>query len=126
MAVQIVRNVTSDVSEKPGAERYQFTLNGTRYSIDLLPSEWNDFLAGRNDMTVPKFTTLGRVLSTKSEGDENDENGEATTKSEGQAIREWGKANGFSVQDKGKLPKELKEAYAKAMAEQNDEEKADA
>lgn len=113
MAVEITRTVTSDLSKAKGAVRKQYTLDGTRYAIDVTEQEWNDFLASE---AVAQFVMFSRTLSSKGDGnDENDEH--ESPKTEAQEIREWAQANGIDVSERGRVAKDVVERYKAAQAQ---------
>lgn len=116
MAVEIIKARKSDISSKKGKDvrQFKFSLDGQRYTIDLAENEWNAFLSGETnaDGTVKVGVPTLLTFATPVGGvNVTDNDGQAV---DGAAIREWAKANGYSVSDRGKLAQKVKDEYAKA------------
>ncbi|MFF4283645.1 Lsr2 family protein [Streptomyces kronopolitis] len=109
MAQKIVTVYTDDLTgeESQEAATHTFTLNGVSYEIDLGPDSYEQMLEAFSPF-IRAGRKTGRVRSrvanrsTKGTGEETAE------------IRAWAKKNGFKVNDRGRVPVDIKEAYEKA------------
>lgn len=109
MAKKVQITLVDDLDkESPADETVSFSLDGVSYEIDLTAANAGKL---RDDLAVwiGHAERTGGRRSTKSRG---------TTGSGGRAdvaaIREWARANGFTVSDRGRISAEVREAYAKA------------
>ncbi|WP_250442673.1 Lsr2 family protein [Actinotalea sp. C106] len=92
--------ITDDIDGSEGAQSYAFSWQGTNYEIDLTDEHRDDFLRA-----LEPFITAGR----KTAGSRS----RATSKgsSDAAVVREWGRANGFKVPDRGRIPADVRTAY---------------
>ena len=107
--VQII--LEDDLDGGDASETVTFGLDGVTYEIDLN----EDNAAALRDALAPwvgharraggRRTTRKASASTGS----SSQGGTETTK-----IREWARANGYEVSDRGRISAEIQEAYAKA------------
>lgn len=90
-----------------GGETIQFGLDGVAYEIDL-----NDKNAAKLRDAMSFYIAHARRVG----GRRQTTRGGATSASrnELQKIREWAKENGYKVSDRGRISKEVMEAYAAA------------
>ncbi|MFL4489912.1 Lsr2 family protein [Streptomyces sp. VTCC 41912] len=110
MAQKVVTIFTDDLTgeESSEATTHTIALDGVNYEIDLGPDSYDKLLealapftsAGRRVRGTRKAS--GRAASTASSGED-------TAK-----IRAWAKENGYEVNDRGRVPAEIREAYTKA------------
>jgi len=110
MATQTIITITDDLDQTSEADKtVTFGLEGKTWEIDLSSAhidELNDALAvyiehGRPVTSTKVRPTTGRA--TKADREQT------------QAIREWGRANGYTVSDRGRIPATLLEAYNAAV-----------
>lgn len=110
MAQKIVTIYTDDLTgeETTEAATHQIVIDGVAYEIDLAPESYDKFLEA-----IAPFTKAGRrvragkgkaAAAAKSAGGSGDT----------AAIRAWAKENGHHVNDRGRVPAEIREAYEKA------------
>lgn len=86
-----------------------FSVNEKYYEIDLGDASQIKFTkAIKPFIDKARETTRLRASSL----------GMASAETEANAIREWAKANGKEVAERGRIPQEIKDEYAKAMADQ--------
>ncbi|MFF1450179.1 Lsr2 family protein [Streptomyces sp. NPDC058274] len=101
--------LTDDISGGEADETLTFGVDGKTYEIDLNgknAAKLRDALApyiekGRKTGGRPGAVSRGRGAAKSS--------GEDTA-----AIREWAKQNGYEVNDRGRVPATIREAYSKA------------
>ncbi|KNX36174.1 histone-like nucleoid-structuring protein Lsr2 [Luteipulveratus halotolerans] len=107
MAQKIQVLLVDDVDGGDAEETVTFGLDGVTYEIDLSSANaarLRDELAtwiGHARRTGGRRAT-GRAAASSSRQDLN-------------KVREWGRANGYTVSDRGRVSKELQEAYDKAQ-----------
>ncbi|MFH8595377.1 Lsr2 family protein [Streptomyces rimosus] len=110
MAQKIVTIYTDDLTGEETTEAATHTLavDGVGYEIDLTPDSYDKLLeaigpflkAGRRQGRIKGATGARKAKPTS---------GDDTAK-----IRAWAKENGYNVNDRGRVPAEIREAYAKA------------
>lgn len=96
-------DLTGEVVDEKDAETIAFAVNGKSYTIDLGRKNAADFHKAL-DKYIAVATKVGNSRGAKP----------ARSKEDLAAMREWGKANGFQVSDRGRVSAELKDAYNKA------------
>ncbi len=111
MAQQTIVTLIDDLSGGEANETLTFGLDGKTYEIDL-----NDKNAGKLRKALEGYVAAARrtggraSASTKSRGASSKSNGSQDTA----AIRTWAKSNGYEVNDRGRVPASIREAYEKA------------
>jgi len=102
--VQVV--LLDDIDGGPADETVTFSLDGVAYEIDLsaanaakLREAMAPWIGGARRVGGRTRTTAVRRGTTRSSGGKNTE------------IREWARANGYSVSDRGRIPAEVKAAF---------------
>jgi hypothetical protein len=91
-----------------GVKTRTFSLDGKTYEIDL--SEQN---GAELREALAKYMAAGRRVSTKGRSSKTSASPASTT-----AVREWARANGFSIKDRGRVPAEIQQAYDAAHPRQ--------
>jgi hypothetical protein len=109
MAQKRVTIFIDDVTGEETAEgtTHTFTLNGVEYEIDLSPDSYDQMLeafgpylkAGRKVGRSKRRTKMAR----------NHEGGPSTSE-----MRQWAKANGYDVNERGRIASEIRAAYEAA------------
>lgn len=94
---RILTIITDDLDGSEDAEEVEFSVNGTIFRIDLASKNKAAFEAALAPYTSRAQVVKKAVVPTR------------TTR-----IRSWAKANGYPVQPKGRLPRDLIEAYNRA------------
>jgi hypothetical protein len=100
---QVVQ-VLSDVSGEAGASTVTYSVNGQSYSIDLTEVEAKAF----HEMLAPYIavSAIGKRRGPRLR----------STPEETAKIRTWAKKNGHTLTPAGRVPSEVRQAYAEAMA----------
>jgi nucleoid-associated protein Lsr2 len=113
MAKTVITQITDDLDGSSGAETITFGYRGTNYEIDLGRRNANAF-----DKTMRPYVDAARKVTTARGGRRGSSDGRRTTRrsSAGQlaSIREWARAQGYSVSDRGRISANVMEAYEKA------------
>ncbi|MFC4516406.1 MULTISPECIES: histone-like nucleoid-structuring protein Lsr2 [Streptomyces] len=107
MAQKIITIYTDDLTgaEESEASTHHFSLDGVEYEIDLGPDSYEKLLEA-----LAPFMTGGRKLGRgkKLTG----RNVVARPSQDAAAMRAWAKDSGYSVNERGRVPAEIREAYA--------------
>lgn len=108
MAQRVQILLEDDITGGNAAETITFGLDGVTYEIDLNEKnakELRDALAGYIDAGR---RVSGRRKSSTSSSSSRSNSGELAK------IREWARANGHQVSDRGRISQKVRDAYAKA------------
>jgi hypothetical protein len=113
MAKTVITQVTDDLDGSSGAETITFGYRGTNYEIDLGRRNASAF-----DKTMKPYVDAARKVTDPRGGRRGSSNGRRTSRrsSAGQlaSIREWARAQGYSVSDRGRISADVMESYEKA------------
>ncbi len=107
MAQKVQVLLVDDIDEGKADETVQFSLDGVSYEIDLSSknaAKLRDALAG--------YVGVARRVGSRG----GRRRGRARSSDNGSAreVREWARANGYQVSDRGRVPAEVTEAYRAA------------
>ncbi|WP_431782588.1 histone-like nucleoid-structuring protein Lsr2 [Streptomyces chumphonensis] len=110
MAQKVQVLLVDDLDGGEADETVTFALDGKSYEIDLTTAN-----ADKLRESLAEFVKAGRRTSRASAGGR----GKARAASSGGSpdtakIRAWAKENGYNVNDRGRVPAEIREAYEKA------------
>lgn len=107
MARKVIVRMVDDLDGGDADETVEFGLDGVSYTIDLsaknaetLRSVFAPYIAVAQRVSPPR----GRRANGAGVGD----------RSELKAIREWARANGYQVSDRGRIPANIINAYQSA------------
>ncbi|MDE9364442.1 Lsr2 family protein [Luteipulveratus sp. YIM 133132] len=106
MAQKLQVLLLDDVDGSEAAETVSFGLDGVTYEIDLSASNAAEFRKELSTWTESARRTGGRRSTTKAPGTSNRHD---LTK-----VRDWARDNGYSVSDRGRVSREIQEAYDKS------------
>jgi hypothetical protein len=106
LARKIITSLVDDIDGSEAAETLSFSLDGKQYEIDLSAENATklreDFESwAKSARRVGKASTTTRRASRGGRADLN-------------AVREWARANGHKVSDRGRVPATILEAYEQA------------
>ncbi|MER6046205.1 Lsr2 family protein [Streptomyces sp. BHT-5-2] len=106
MAQKTVIIYTDDLTgeETSEAATHTITLDGVAYEIDLGPDSYDKLLEA-----VGPFLKAGRKTGRARKPRKETTGGDDTA-----AIRAWAKENGYQVNDRGRVPADIREAYQRA------------
>ncbi|MBP5895229.1 histone-like nucleoid-structuring protein Lsr2 [Streptomyces scabiei] len=109
MAQQIITKLLDDLDGSEASETIVFGLDGKTYEIDL-----NEKNAAKLRKALESYVDKGRKTSQARGGKRGVSTQTTTSSGDTALIRAWAKENGYEVNDRGRVPAEIKEAYAKA------------
>ncbi|MFF7976607.1 histone-like nucleoid-structuring protein Lsr2 [Streptomyces sp. NPDC007905] len=106
MAQKIVTVYSDDLTGTESSEvsTHWFSLNGINYEIDLTPENYDKL-----DAALRPFIEKGRKMGrTKGTGRVRRDAADAPSAEE---VRAWARENGLEVNDRGRVPKEIRDAF---------------
>ncbi|WP_266982232.1 histone-like nucleoid-structuring protein Lsr2 [Streptomyces melanogenes] len=109
MAQKVQVLLVDDLDGGEADETVTFALDGKTYEIDLTTAN-ADKLRGLLD----PYTKSGRRTGGRAAGGRGKARGAATGSQDTAQIRKWAKEAGYSVNDRGRVPADIREAYEKA------------
>ncbi|MFE0648531.1 Lsr2 family protein [Streptomyces sp. NPDC059534] len=108
MAQKIVTLLTDDLDGSEAAQTVLFALDGKNYEIDL-----TDDHAGELREVLAPYVGAGRKVGGGGRTPVR-RMGAAKPSQDSSAIREWARANGHDVSERGRVPASIREAYEQA------------
>jgi hypothetical protein len=109
MAQRVEVRLIDDIDEGPAAETVTFGLDGVSYEIDL--SEKN---AKKLRADFANWAGHARRSGGTRGGSRRRSSGSPAKRADLSAVREWARANGHTVSDRGRISAEVQAAYDKA------------
>ncbi|MGA5135565.1 histone-like nucleoid-structuring protein Lsr2 [Streptomyces olivoreticuli] len=109
MAQKIVTIYTDDLTDEESSEAatHTFSLDGVSYEIDLGPDSYEHMLQAFGPfMQKARKTGKARKAAGRSPA--------ARPNQDTAEIRAWAKEQGYNVNDRGRVPADIREAYEKA------------
>ncbi|MFJ3310513.1 Lsr2 family protein [Streptomyces sp. NPDC086549] len=109
MVQKIVTVYSDDLTgtESDEVSTHRFSLNGIEYEIDLTPDSYDKL-----DAALRPFIEKGRKVGrTKVPGRVR---GDAADGPSAEEVRAWARENGYEVNDRGRVPREIREAFEAA------------
>ena len=115
MAEKTIVQLIDDLDGSTGGdiESVQFSLDGVNYEIDL-NEENAATLRGELERFISAARRTGGRVRRNAAG--AGKSGDARSREETKAIRDWAKANGHEVSERGRLSSTIVEAYEAAQA----------
>ncbi|WP_351231771.1 Lsr2 family protein [Streptomyces sp. NPDC002133] len=109
MAQKVQVLLVDDLDGGEADETVTFALDGKTYEIDLTTANADNLRSLLDPYTKGGRRTGGRAATGRGKG-----RAAATGSKDTAEIRKWAKENGYSVNDRGRVPAEIREAYEKA------------
>ena len=109
MAQRVQIQYVDDLDGSEAKETVAFTVDGVSYEIDLSEQNAESF---RDALRA--YTDKARRVGGRKAASGKSNRAAASPSDESRAIREWAQSNGYQVSGRGRIPAELREAYAKA------------
>lgn len=109
MAQKVVTIYTDDLTgtESDEVSTHGFSLNGVEYEIDLTPENYDKL-----DAALRPFIEKGRKMG-RAKGAGRARKAPADGPS-AEEMRAWARENGYEVNDRGRVPREIREAFEAA------------
>jgi hypothetical protein len=117
MAQKVNIVLVDDIDGGEAVETVTFALDGVEYEIDLSEGNANKLRDSLSLYTGHGRRTGGRRRSSGGGEQRSTRSRSSSTSSDGPSaseIREWARANGHTVPDRGRVSAEVREAYAAA------------
>lgn len=108
MAQKVQILLTDDIDGTEAVETVTFSLDGKTYEIDL-----NEKNAGKLRKSLEPYVGAGRRQKS-APGVQRKRSASTGGDSDTAAIRAWAKENGYNVNDRGRVPADVREAYNQA------------
>lgn len=102
MAQKIQVDQVSDLDGAPASEKVRFALDGTEYEIDLSAGQ-----AGEMRGTLAPYVTRAR----RKAGTRRRRGARRPSRPDLPEIREYARARGYDVRDRGQVPRQIVEEY---------------
>ena len=112
MAQKVTVQLVDDLDGGPAEETVSFSLDGAAYEIDLSPKNATAFRETMAQYVGPARRLGGRAATGRGGGRRRTGGGDNRTAQ----IREWARSNGHKVNERGRIPATIVEAYEKANA----------
>ena len=109
MAQKVMVQLVDDLDGGPAEETVSFSLDGTAYEIDLSSAN----ATGLRDALAPYIGHARKVGGRGGAGRARRSGRRGNRTAE---IRDWARANGFQVNERGRIAAHIVEAYEKATA----------
>ncbi|MBW1598960.1 Lsr2 family protein [Streptomyces sp. JJ38] len=109
MAQKVQVLLVDDLEGGEADETVTFALDGKSYEIDLTEAN-----AQKLRESLAEFVKAGRRTGGRSGGRGKARAGSSGGSQDTAKIRAWAKENGYNVNDRGRVPAEIREAYEKA------------
>ncbi len=110
MAQRTTVIVTDDLDGSEGADTVTFAFEGIEYQVDLSESNAKKLKKALDPYISAARKTGGRRSSSRRSPASSNRSATSDTA----AIREWARAHGHKVNDRGRIPKSVVEAYKAA------------
>ena len=112
MAKKTEVHLVDDLDGSEGAHQdVAFSIEGTSYEIDLSDANYARLVDGLRDFVGAARKVSAPTGPRRQRRAKSSESGVSPT-----AIREWARANGHEVSDRGRVSKAVQEAYAAAQS----------
>ncbi len=114
MAQKVIREFIDDIDGSEAERTFTFAVDGIHYEIDLSSQnikEFHEAIAGFVESARKvKASGPGRGVRKTSAST----SGSGRSREQIQAMREWGRQQGHSINDRGRIPASIKQAFEQA------------
>ena len=112
MAQKVIREFIDDIDGSEAERTFPFAVDGTNYEIDLSSQnikEFNEAIGGFVESARKvKASGHGRRVHKTSTSDSG------RSREQTQAVREWARQQGHSINDRGRIPVSIQQAFDQA------------
>lgn len=114
MSSKTIVELIDDIDGTEASQSVAFAVDGVNYTIDLSDSNAEDL----RDRLAPFIESGRKVTNTRTAKTyTRRQNRPPLGRAQSQAIREWARANGEKVSDRGRIPSELAARFQAAQSE---------
>ena len=114
MAQKIIREFIDDIDGSEAERTFTFAVDGTNYEIDLSSQnikEFNEAIAGFVESARKvKASSYGRRAGKAGVGT----SGGGRSREQTQAVRDWARQQGHTINDRGRVPAAIQQAFDQA------------
>jgi hypothetical protein len=114
MAQKVIREFIDDIDGSKAERTFTFAVDGTHYEIDLSSEnigEFNEAIAGFVESARKvKASDTGRRARKTSPST----SGSGRSREQTQVVREWARQQGHSINDRGRIPASIQQAFNQA------------
>jgi hypothetical protein len=110
VAKQTTVTLVDDLDGSEAEEQVEFTVDGKSYEIDLSAAN----SAALRDALAPFISAARRTGARRASAGTPAQSRPAADREQNQAIREWAKAQGMKISERGRIPSNVLEAYHQA------------
>jgi hypothetical protein len=110
VAKQTTVTLVDDLDGSEADEQIEFSVDGKSYEIDLSKTNSQRL----REALAPFISAARRASARRSSGSSSTPSRPAADREHNQAIREWAKAQGMKISERGRIPSEVLEAYRTA------------
>ncbi len=103
MAKTVITMLTDDLDGSEADETVSFAFRGTSYEVDLSAKHANEF-----EKAIGKYLDMAQKVSSGRVGRGTSRRPAGPAAGD---IRSWARDNGFEVNDRGRVPAEVREAF---------------
>lgn len=103
MAQKVNIVLIDDIDDTEASETVRFGLDGSNYEIDL-----NDKNAKKLREALAPYVAAGRKVAGRRSRGAAKGSGSGTSAKE---VRDWARANGYDVPERGRIPADIRSAY---------------
>ncbi len=116
MAQKVIREFIDDIDGSEAERTFTFAVDGTHYEIDLSSQnikEFHEAIAGfvQSSRKVKASDTGRRARKTSPSGSGS---GSGRSREQTQVVREWARQQGHSINDRGRIPASIQQAFDQA------------
>ena len=112
MAQKVIREFVDDIDGSEAERTFTFAVDGTHYEIDLSSDNIKEF-----HEAITGFVDSARKVTTSGPGrraHKTSANTSGRSREQTQAVREWARQQGHSINDRGRIPASIQQAFDQA------------
>jgi hypothetical protein len=112
MARKVEVTLIDDIDGTPASRTFEFAVDGVNYEIDLNDSNVDKFSAAVKDFVQNARRVSGRKRAGRGAGSQRTSS--LVEGAKPQDVRRWAAEQGIEVSERGRIPREVMEAYSAA------------
>ena len=110
MAKETITRLIDDLDRSEADETVKFGLDGVQYEIDLSTKNATKLREALKPY-IKAGTRIGRLPGPVSRGTPHRRSSQAVDREQNRAIREWARAQGKKISDRGRIPEDIVAEY---------------